>query len=72
MDEQEARDRPFLSISYREVWDSFRTHEQTTPGGGHADHEQRIRSLELRYYGLLAGVVGGVLGAAGIAWKAAL
>lgn len=53
-------DQPFVSITHAEVWQELRHHELTTGDGGHADHEDRLRKLELRYYALLAGFLTGL------------
>lgn len=60
---------PFVTLTNAEVWAEIRKHEETTGDGGHADHEARIRSLEWRYYALLAGLLGGIIGAAGISLR---
>lgn len=56
-------DTPFKIITNQEVWDWTRQHERTDSGGGHADHEARVRKLEWRYNALLAGLLTGLVGA---------
>ena len=54
---------PPRTPSDRELWDALRQHERNRDDGGHADHEDRIRSLEFRFYAILGVIAAAVAGA---------
>lgn len=65
-----AGEEPFVTVTHAEVWQELRQHESSTGTGGHADHEQRIRKLEWRYFAVLAGFLTGLTGAIALAMRA--
>lgn len=75
MPEEEDRNGAFITISRREIFQSFQRIEREVSGlrtdlsnilSENVDLRKRVRSLELKYYAVLAGLVGALVASIGI------
>jgi hypothetical protein len=52
----------FLKITNRDIWNKLNEIEEDVRGISQADLPKRVRALELRFYGILAGLIGAIAG----------
>jgi hypothetical protein len=52
----------FIQITNRDIWEKLNEIEEEVRGFSQADLPKRVRALELRFYGILAGLIGAIAG----------
>jgi hypothetical protein len=52
----------FIRITNRDIWNKLDEIERDVRAFTEADLPKRVRALELRFYGILAGLVGAIAG----------
>lgn len=62
MTESEKGNGDFLRITNRDIWNKLNEIEEEVRGFSQADLPKRVRALELRFYGILAGLIGAIAG----------
>lgn len=67
MTDQGNGERPFMVITNRMIWDKLNNIEETLSDAQPLETKKRVRSLELKFYGILAALVAALIGVAAAA-----